>query len=376
MKNMNITKTSTSEYSTEELYQLSKHEEAKGDYLKSYEYLVAAAEKRHVAASIDLYRIFNLLPSIFLCTTSTLERQIAQERKEKYFHNIKAAADNGDALAQVTIGEIIDKGGEDPALALDYFKKAAAQGLAKGHYLLGCFVSHGKNKKVYSSGSAKDRFDVPTYELVCKGDKKLGQEHFEIAINKGYFLGNVDIGLSYLWGDGVPKNEVKAFQYLELAYKACLTSHKSLVNHSLNLIDSNTIEDINRALFYYIDCLKGKYPALKHVKNLEKVRQLESCLKDITAIKNKRFIGLTNAAKNDLVSKQVVAAANTNNSVPIIFLGTASITATAATSASSSMITVASTPASTVTTTPSTTTTINTTVTDVTASNASKKINF
>jgi len=104
-------------------------------------------------------------------------------------------AEDGNAVAQTILGFQYDAGSgvrQNPELAVDWFKKSAAQGDALGQFGLGTMYARGR-------GVARDPV--------------LAVKHYRAAAVQGLALARMAIGQAYLYGDGVAQDEAEALTW-------------------------------------------------------------------------------------------------------------------------------------------------------------------
>lgn len=219
----------TSDPIAEEFYQLSKKYEIEKNYLKSYEYLVQAADKKHISAAKEYY--------ILLCNEASRNEQIAQQI-ENFYQNMKEAADSGNAEAQVFIGKLNLQ--KHPEIALGYFQSAITQGSAAGLYYLGYMKSMG----AYVTNIKKG-----TTETVVAKDKQSAISYLKSAAEKGHSAAYLLLGELYsINSENSSEGLVNAFYYVHQAYLA------------FSVLDDQT--EVNREL------LLKKIEVLKSYRNL------------------------------------------------------------------------------------------------------------
>jgi len=106
------------------------------------------------------------------------------------FDETKAAAEQGDAVAQNNLGYMYDNGEgvpENDAEAVKWYRKAADQGLVDAQYNLGL---------MYGNGEGVPENDAEAIRLYRK------------AADQEYAKAQFNLGLMYDNGEGVPENRV------------------------------------------------------------------------------------------------------------------------------------------------------------------------
>jgi hypothetical protein len=111
----------------------------------------------------------------------------------------RKAADQGDAVAQATLGSLYEHGQgvpQDYAQAAQWFRKAADQGVASAQNNLGFLYEHGQ-------GVPRD------YDQATQWSRKAAQQ--------GHAGAQARLGLLYATGHGMPQNRVVAYALFNLA---------------------------------------------------------------------------------------------------------------------------------------------------------------
>jgi hypothetical protein len=112
---------------------------------------------------------------------------------------LRTKANQGDAIAQLSLGVIYDQGQgvpQDYAEAVHWFRKAADQGHSLAQYLLGGMYYLGQ-------GVPQDYIEASRW--------------FQQAAEQGNTLAQSALGLMYSMGDGVPQDYVLSHMWLNLA---------------------------------------------------------------------------------------------------------------------------------------------------------------
>ena len=190
------------------------------------------------------YGIYLLAPLLLIidcnCAPDVHSAKVAAEVRETAA--IRAAAEQGDADAQVKLGDRYAKGTgvpEDLERAVVWFRKAAEQGNALGQFVLGkCYAfGYGVPKDVAQAvvwfRKAAEQGNVDAQNNLgmiytgcesvysdCEGvSKDIPQavEWFRKAADQGSGVAMHCLGALYELGDGLPKDLVAAYQWYELA---------------------------------------------------------------------------------------------------------------------------------------------------------------
>ena len=149
------------------------------------------------------------------------------------FEEIKLAAEQGDAKAQVTLGFLYEKGRgvrQDYHKAREWYEKAAVQGLPEAQMNLGILYNQGRG---------------------VRQDYQKAGEWYEKAAAQGADLAQISLGLMYVQGKGVRKNLATAKEYL--------ASGQYLWNSGMFVWKASTI------LHYFEELLPDVYACLKQI---------------------------------------------------------------------------------------------------------------
>lgn len=126
----------------------------------------------------------------------------------------RIAADSGDPAAQDSLAEAY-LAGDNHTVAVDWFKKAAAQGCAHAQWRLGQIYQKGYSRVVGKSGP------VPL-------DRKESMRWYLMAAKQGYTPAEFDLGRIYETGAGVPTDRIEAYKFYRLAYAESDPAKKAL----------------------------------------------------------------------------------------------------------------------------------------------------
>lgn len=140
----------------------------------------------------------------------------------------RIAAESGNPVAQDNLAEVY-LAGENNTVAVDWFKKAAAQGYAHAQWRLGQIYQKGSPRIVGKSGP------VPL-------DLKESVRWYLMAARLGFAEAQYDLGRIYETGTGVPTDRVEAYKFYRLAYSDFDQAKKALNQLVLGL-DAAQIAD-------------------------------------------------------------------------------------------------------------------------------------
>ena len=128
----------------------------------------------------------------------------------KMFEGIKAKAEQGNAIAQLNLGNCYVNGdgvSKDPVQAFSWFRKSAEQGDARAQFNLGlCYVN--------GDGVTKDSVQAVAW--------------YRKSAEQGNAPAQHNLGVCYVNGDGVAKDEIEAYAYWNLAGVTLEIARKNL----------------------------------------------------------------------------------------------------------------------------------------------------
>ena len=146
-------------------------------------------------------RLFIVISFIVLSGTAFIPRMsFAEKDSDKSFGEYSSLAKQGDAEAQLHLGNMYKKGKgvpKDYKEAVRWYRKAAEQGEAVAQYKLG---------EMYYSG-----YGVPEYDL------KEAVRWYRKAAEQGYVRTQYTLGVMYRDGEGVPKDLVASYAWLNIS---------------------------------------------------------------------------------------------------------------------------------------------------------------
>jgi len=140
----------------------------------------------------------------------------------------RIAAESGNPVAQDSLAEAFFAD-QNNTVAVDWFKKAAAQGYAHAQWRLGQIYQKGSPRIVGKSGP------VPL-------DRKESTRWYLMAARLGYAPAQFDLGRIYETGAGVGTDRVEAYKFYRLAYAESDPAKKALDQLVLGL-DAAQIAD-------------------------------------------------------------------------------------------------------------------------------------
>jgi len=109
------------------------------------------------------------------------------------FDEMKALADQGDAVAQFNLGFMYESGNgvpENNAEAVEWYRKAAEQGISEAQYNLAHMYQNGEGVPENDSEAVK---------------------WYRKAADQGYSGAQYNLGVMYATGEGVPENNIRAY---------------------------------------------------------------------------------------------------------------------------------------------------------------------
>jgi uncharacterized protein len=150
-------------------------------------------------------------------------------------NEVKAKADNGDAAAQNTMGEMCIKGQAAPlnyAEAVKWFRKAAEQGNPAAQSNLGMMYEAGQGvpvgyaeaanwyRRAAEQGHPDGQYNLAVMYTFGRGvapDMAEAVKWFRLAAEQGDGLAQYNLGQRYRIAKGVPQDLVEAYKWLALA---------------------------------------------------------------------------------------------------------------------------------------------------------------
>ncbi len=181
---------------------------------------------------------------------------------------LKEQADNGDANAELRLGEIY----EDKAnyqKAYEYYLKASNHGLDEATNYIGL---------LYQSG------------LGVEQNYKMAAHYFEMAANNGYKYSNNNLGFLYLNGLGVERNFKEAYERLKTSsnLNKYLLDILEKINNGSKTIQLNNIsefnhKDLNNDDIVILNTTNGvNYVDYYTVKTIKQIKnEIDEIIKDI-----------------------------------------------------------------------------------------------
>lgn len=182
--------------------------------------------------------IFNrsilMLLGVWLALSWQMQGQVTQAERS-HFEWVKAAADKGDAEAQLQLALLYASGASgtrDTSKAAKWMRKAADQGLARAEYYLGLDYAHGQGvkkneaeavqwfRRAADQGFADAQYEMGLCCLSGRGMRESGTEAmdwFRKAAERGSALAEYEIGNCYFEGTGVAKNIEEGIKWIDRA---------------------------------------------------------------------------------------------------------------------------------------------------------------
>jgi len=199
--------------------------------------------------------------SIFLCMIFCSGSAVWADE----FSELKARAKSGDAVAQYDLGVFYDnKEGKTRTRikyqkqAVDWYTKAAKQGLASAQFNLGRMYVAGKGitrdvelgiswqLKAAEQGLAGAQFAIGKRYFSGVGltqDYQQALDMFLRAAEQGFADAQNQLGVMHFQGEGVPKDNVQAHKWFNIASTSDDASAKRLKSVLEQVMDSEQIEE-------------------------------------------------------------------------------------------------------------------------------------
>jgi|GEM_PF-3074001 len=173
-----------------------------------------------------------------------------------------AAADAGDARAQVSLAQMYERGQgvpEDPLKAVALYRKAAEQGFANAQFSLGVIYDQGRGvrrnlreaakwyRRAAEQGVATAQFNLGVLLELGQGLPQNFEEArgwYELAADQGDADARNNLGALYQFGRGVEKNLLEAHKWFNLAAAAGLEEAK---NNRDRVAGRLTLEQVQKA---------------------------------------------------------------------------------------------------------------------------------
>ena len=175
-----------------------------------------------------------LLFSMLGVATAQQTNSASNVTKGETIAELKAEAENGDAIAQYKLGfrYCVGQGlPKDFAEAAKWLRKSAEQGVAVAQYDLALVYDKGDGmtnyieaakwfRKAAEQGDAEAQADLGIYYLIGKGvdkDSREGVKWLRKAAEQGVIRAEGNLGSCYANGDGVETNYIEAVKWLRKA---------------------------------------------------------------------------------------------------------------------------------------------------------------
>jgi len=181
---------------------------------------------------------------------------------------LEARAKSGDAVAQYNLGIFYDnKEGKTKARikyqkqAVDWYTKAAEQGLASAQFSLGRMYVNGKGTtrnvelgiswqlKAAEQGLAGAQFAIGRRYFSGAGlaqDYQQAVDMFLRAAEQGFVNAQNQLGVMHFNGEGLPKDNVQAYKWFNIAATGDDESAKRLRSVLDDIMDPEQIEEAQR----------------------------------------------------------------------------------------------------------------------------------
>jgi TPR repeat protein len=206
--------------------------ETDDDYRGALELIKNAADQNLVRAQTALGLLYlggNVERSNFTCFSRLKDEPLGIAWLEK-------AAAGGDSIAQFQLGAAYDDGigmPENSAKAVEWYRKAAEQGHADAQHIMWLKLLRGEGvakdeargiawlRKAAEQGHSEAQFSLGM--KYSKGAISVPKDDFQASVwwNKAANQGNQDaplqLGLAYFFGEGVPRDDVRAYFWFNIS---------------------------------------------------------------------------------------------------------------------------------------------------------------
>jgi TPR repeat protein len=171
----------------------------------------------------------------FAASVHAAAQPSAVAQGEQKLQRLRQAADRGDAAAQYELGLAYARGegvAREPALAIEWWVKAAAQGFADAQNALGVMYDDGAGvvqdpararewyRKAAEQGHAGAQNNLAFMYEVGRGvglDYAEALKWYRRAADQGWPAAQVSLGLMYAGGAGVERDLTEALKWFEVA---------------------------------------------------------------------------------------------------------------------------------------------------------------
>jgi uncharacterized protein len=209
------------------------------NYVEAYKWYNLAAAEGQANANSKRFALAFQMTSDQIAEAQQLSLKAWTKPMGGLIADIKAAAENGDALAQIALGYEYFKGEKIPRNdkeVIKWTRKAAEQGNAEAQVGLGTYYEASKvlgfgmpedqfeavkwYRKAAEQGNAKAQYSLG---IIYSDSKGIAQDYveavkwFRILAEQGDPNAQYRLGLCYVKGQGVPQNDVQAYCWLSLA---------------------------------------------------------------------------------------------------------------------------------------------------------------
>lgn len=221
----------------------------------AFKYLESAAKQDHVEAQAKLGEMYE-------------EGRGTGKNLNLAFYWYEQAARQNHPASQFKVGIMCENGigtHQDKLAAIEWWQKAALQRNADAQYHLGLFQEANQENQE-NRGNQGNKVNQ---SKIDSEKNTIALTYFQKAARLGHPLALLKLGVKYLNGEGVPKDEVKAFELLREA----ATLNNIDAQYYLGLAYENgkgVTKDLSKAWeWYQLSANKGHLPALQAKKMLQ-----------------------------------------------------------------------------------------------------------
>lgn len=182
---------------------------------------------------------------------------------EKIFEETLAAANAGNPLAQHDLGIMYGKGihvGQDMSKAMEWFRKAALQGLPEAIKILRQFAEQGIEPAQYHLGAmyANGQGVEKNYEEAARW--------YKMAADRGMREAQANLGMMYYFGQGVEQSYTKALELSRQAAALGNTRARFLVG-TLYALGQGVAMDYREAYLWFSRAIVSASPDETEVRD-------------------------------------------------------------------------------------------------------------
>jgi len=176
--------------------------------------------------------LLTLYAGVAVLTYAVPGRAQGDEDVERALAAARARAGDGDIIAQFSLGALLYYGGNDLALAVDYLRKAAAQGYGDAEFQIGQLYEFGFGvvqdnreafawyRKAAEHGSAAGQRAVGDFYRKGRGttaDLTEAARWYRLAADRDDVRAQHELGQLYFTGTGVARDYESAYVWFALA---------------------------------------------------------------------------------------------------------------------------------------------------------------